>query len=460
MLTGRRRLLSAARTARGSAYGWLTRSALCRSASTATSPAPETGVQVSDPLLLYFSLGKLIMLQLDAGQSPRSAGESSRWLPAPLARLSALAPSHYSRPGQDPEGRGAAESARAGAQARRRLWNGRRRPLTLPMLPQIRKLHADLLDYQPPVQLVTLLDSIRSLPSKSNSQAVTKSASSGWPAWPFRRSALSSLGPGLSDAEEQERQHLLALSDKEKTTQLVKALKAHEGLEDLDTPKGFLLTGPPGTGKSLVMDLFFQSLPVASKTRHHYHAFLLWIYQGVHRALEKQRLENEAEEKAMNELYQSGGNKGYPWSRREEMKARAISQGWCVLETLRWYAASRRSLNPSPHPPAGNLSLPVRINGVLTFRPFQPAMLILSAPCRWSLRARPDLEHARVCSRAGRPRPDQDPRLAPRLRRDPARRYRRSGTRQPGYVLVLATRWRCRGHFEPGPRRSVRCAAL
>jgi SpoVK/Ycf46/Vps4 family AAA+-type ATPase len=41
----------------------------------------------------------------------------------------------------------------------------------------------------------------------------------------------------------------MGLSEKEKTTQLVKVLKAHEGLEELDTPKGFLLTGPPGTGK-------------------------------------------------------------------------------------------------------------------------------------------------------------------------------------------------------------------
>lgn len=101
------------------------------------------------------------------------------------------------------------------------------------------------------------------------------------------------------------------------------------------------------------MDLFFQSLPVPHKVRYHYHAFLLSLYQAVravsysapacpalsirvlqiHRALEKQRLENEAEERAMNERYERGDKGGYPWSRREEMKARAISQGWCARLT-------------------------------------------------------------------------------------------------------------------------------
>ncbi|GAA5960320.1 hypothetical protein JCM21900_006528 [Sporobolomyces salmonicolor] len=193
-------------------------------------------------------------------------------------------------------------------------------------LVQIRKLHAELLDYQPPVQLVTLLDSIRELSPSSADPA--SSAVSVLPAWPFRRSALSELGQELSPEEEEERRQLLRLSEREKTTQLVKVLNAHEGLEELDTPKGFLLTGPPGTGKSLLMDLFFQSLPVPHKVRFHYHAFLLSIYQSVHQALEKQRLENEEEERRMNELFQQSGKGGYPWSRREEMKARAISKGW------------------------------------------------------------------------------------------------------------------------------------
>ncbi|GAA6008111.1 hypothetical protein JCM10207_007033 [Rhodosporidiobolus poonsookiae] len=206
-----------------------------------------------------------------------------------------------------------------------------RDPAQLAALVQLRKLHEQLLDYQPPIHLVTLLESLRSSQSSPTSSAAAgalSAPSSSLPAWPFRRSPLSVLGSGLSPEEEDERRHLAGLSEKERSTQVVRILKDNEGLENLATPKGFLLTGPPGTGKSFLMDLFFQSLPVPHKVRYHYHAFLLSIYQSVHRALEKQRLENEKEERLMNELYQKGDGTGYPWSRREEMKARAISKGW------------------------------------------------------------------------------------------------------------------------------------
>lgn len=39
---------------------------------------------------------------------------------------------------------------------------------------------------------------------------------------------------------------------------------------------------------------------------------------------------NEAEEAANNANALAGGE-GYPWSRREEMKALAVTKGWCVL---------------------------------------------------------------------------------------------------------------------------------
>ncbi|GAA5899369.1 uncharacterized protein JCM6883_005198 [Sporobolomyces salmoneus] len=244
---------------------------ISRFASTATSSNNSTAVEIADPLLLYFSLVAQEKIKKDDEQ--------------------------------------------------------------LRALVQMRKLHEELLDYQPPIRLLTLLESIRELspppPSSSSSSASTAvTPTSRFPAWPFKRSALSDLGQDLLPQEMEERNRLMSLSEKEKTTQLVKVLKAHEGLEDLDTPKGFLLTGPPGTGKSLLMDLFFQSLPVPHKVRYHYHAFLLSVYQSVHQALEKQRIENEEEERRMNEMYRSGGKGGYPWSRKEEMKARAISKGW------------------------------------------------------------------------------------------------------------------------------------
>ncbi|ORY90273.1 AFG1-like ATPase-domain-containing protein [Leucosporidium creatinivorum] len=185
-------------------------------------------------------------------------------------------------------------------------------------LVQIRKLTEELLDYQPPVRMLTLLEALR--PTSDPAAKVV-------PAWPFRRSPLSHLGMDLTPEEAAERQALIVLDDASKSTALVKVLKEAEGLEDLSTPKGFLLTGPPGTGKSLVMDIFFQSLPVPHKVRFHYHSFLLSIYTSVHQALEKQRLENEAEERIANELSEKGEG-GYPWSRREEMKAQALTKGW------------------------------------------------------------------------------------------------------------------------------------
>ncbi len=47
--------------------------------------------------------------------------------------------------------------------------------------------------------------------------------------------------------------------------------------------QGILLTGPPGTGKSYLLSLFFSLLPTRHKSRQHYHPFLLSLYQAVWR---------------------------------------------------------------------------------------------------------------------------------------------------------------------------------
>lgn len=114
-----------------------------------------------------------------------------------------------------------------------------------------------------------------------------------------------------------------------------------EKLSNLDSPVGFLLTGSVGTGKTMLLDLFYRSLPV-KKQRKHYHSFLLGLYRKVFDALEQQRLASDEEEREMQRLSARSPEKGYPWSRREENKARALTKGWREV-----FAGGRKSNDPS-----------------------------------------------------------------------------------------------------------------
>jgi peroxisome-assembly ATPase len=52
-------------------------------------------------------------------------------------------------------------------------------------------------------------------------------------------------------------------------------------MASLTTPKGLLLTGPPGSGKSFLVTEWFDSVPTPYKIRKHYNELVLEIYRAV-----------------------------------------------------------------------------------------------------------------------------------------------------------------------------------
>ncbi|KAI0675380.1 AFG1-like ATPase-domain-containing protein [Trametes maxima] len=62
---------------------------------------------------------------------------------------------------------------------------------------------------------------------------------------------------------------------------LVRVRTHAEEIDALTTPKGLLITGPPGSGKSFLVDLWFSTLSTPYKARKHYNELVLEIYRAV-----------------------------------------------------------------------------------------------------------------------------------------------------------------------------------
>lgn len=136
------------------------------------------------------------------------------------------------------------------------------------LLLQLRKLLEELQDYTPPLDLLAKLSPDAPLLAREAIKAEREGRGASW--WKGLKGTNGSSESTGKTPTERERA-------------LVKVLSGEEELEALTTPKGILLTGPPGTGKSQLLSLFFSLLPTTHKSRQHYHPFLLSLYQNVWR---------------------------------------------------------------------------------------------------------------------------------------------------------------------------------
>ncbi|KAL9097233.1 MAG: hypothetical protein Q9165_000660 [Trypethelium subeluteriae] len=68
---------------------------------------------------------------------------------------------------------------------------------------------------------------------------------------------------------------LLTQKEKRDSLALTKVLSSHEAALKLNSPKGLMLHGEVGTGKSMLIDLFADCLPNRKKRRWHFNTFML-----------------------------------------------------------------------------------------------------------------------------------------------------------------------------------------
>ncbi|KAG0145308.1 hypothetical protein CROQUDRAFT_107923 [Cronartium quercuum f. sp. fusiforme G11] len=169
-------------------------------------------------------------------------------------------------------------------------------PDQLRVIYQLRALHNSIKTYNPHPRLLSLFDQAYLAPNQDYSKH---------PAY-------------TPDPD------VLGLSPSQRRNALVKVLKTDSHPADEQAPLGFLLTGPPGTGKSLLMDLFFQSLPTARKLRRHYHHFLLELYSLVFARLESRRI--SLDPGALES--QLGSPIGSLPPRQDSARNKALSDGW------------------------------------------------------------------------------------------------------------------------------------
>ena len=120
----------------------------------------------------------------------------------------------------------------------------------------LQKLYERLKDYEPQIEYSKQLDQISR--AVSNQDETGNPSPNQDPKW--RRSSWRSI---------------LAAKEKRDSLALTRKLTSHESAMQMASPRGLMLHGEVGTGKSMLIDLFADCLPNRKKRRWHFNTFML-----------------------------------------------------------------------------------------------------------------------------------------------------------------------------------------
>ncbi|PVI07783.1 hypothetical protein DM02DRAFT_232185 [Periconia macrospinosa] len=125
----------------------------------------------------------------------------------------------------------------------------------------LQKLYDRLIDYEPTIEYSDRLNQL--------TRSITQDQNGILPPSSPRLSRQSILGErGIWKS-------LLTQKEKRDSLALTRVLTSHEAAMALQSPKGLMLHGEVGTGKSMLIDLFADSLPSRKKRRWHFNTFML-----------------------------------------------------------------------------------------------------------------------------------------------------------------------------------------
>lgn len=124
---------------------------------------------------------------------------------------------------------------------------------------ELQKLYYRLKDYSPHEEYGARIKAIQNVVKKPVARSDGREAAV--PGHGLRRNPLFS--------------RLFAVKEERDTLALTKVLTSHEAAMTLDSPKGMMLHGEVGCGKSMLLDLLADSLPNRKKRRWHFNTFML-----------------------------------------------------------------------------------------------------------------------------------------------------------------------------------------